>query len=193
MAAITEREFALAKRILASFDLVMITEHMGWRNQTDYARALLWGQEEEEEGAAAAAAAEAEAVVAEKKRKLEGGGGGARMQHHNKYAAKGDDAEIDAETLRGLWRANYWDLLLYDYAQNLVAERIAAFEAGGLPRGDGKPCRAPVNDPSFRRDAARGGQDPEKPNPDTFLFTAPFCANNDYAVNELDERLGFDW
>lgn len=183
VAAITEREFHLAKRILSSFDLVLITEHMAWANQTAYARAVLMGVEDD--------------VVAVERRGLEGKGGkgGNLKVRHNKIQKAKNDAEIDPETLQGLWRENHWDVKLYDFAQRLVQERVAAFMDAGrlLPRSDGQACKAPVNDPDFRRDPVPEGQDPLKPFPDSFLFTAPYCENNDYAVEELDERLDFEW
>lgn len=183
VAAITEREFHLAKRILSSFDLVLITEHMSWANQTAYARAVLTGVDDD--------------VVAVERRGLEGKGGkgGNLKMHHNKIQKAKNDTEIDAETLQGLWRDNQWDVKLFDFARQLVHERVAAFMDAGrlLPVSDGRACKAPVNDPDFRRDPVLEGQDPLKPFPDSFLFTAPYCENNDYAVEELDERLDFEW
>jgi hypothetical protein len=183
VAAITEREFSLAKRILGSFDLILITEHLAWQNQTDYARALLLGP---------GAAAEEKRQLEEEK-EMKGRDQGLKPQHHNRLRGKGDESAIDAATLRDLWRANQWDILLYDYARNLVAERVAAFEKGEWPpKGDGRACRAPVNDPNFLRDPPPG-QKPDKPFRDSYLFTAPLCVNNDYGVQELDERLDFAW
>lgn len=196
VAAITEREFQLAKRILSSFDLVLITEHMKWPNQTAYARGVLWGEEGLVGGALEEATAEARG------RRGLGGRGGQQMVEkmgvHNRVQVAKDDSEIDAETLRGLWDSNHWDLLLYHYAVNLVRERVAAFEkgdvVGGVGEGDGGgQCKQPVNDPEYRRDKPKEGEDPGKPHRDSYLFSAPFCETNDYGIEALDETLGFPW
>lgn len=190
VAAITEREFQLAKRVLASFDLVMITEHLKWENQTAYARGMLFGAAAGPDGGEEAVAAEA------RRRGLGAAAGGARLQHHNKAqgATERDESAVDAETLRDVWRQNRWDVMLYDYARSLRDARMAAFlEKGELPRSDGKACKAPVNDPGFLRDGVPAGADPARPLRDSVLFTAPQCENNDYAVLELDERLDFAW
>ncbi len=97
-----------------------------------------------------------------------------------------------------MWRANTWDLLLYDFAQNLVTERLAAFktaqeeeEKEGVVAVKAKrdaealQCQAPINDPRWRN----WGQDEKKPNKDSYLYIIPKCMNNDYGLADLKVEL----
>lgn len=164
-------DFELAKRVLASIDVVAITEWMGWTNQTTYIQHAL-GQEGED---------------------LSEG-----LLQRNKLSKAKNDGEIDRDVFAELWRANTWDILLYKFAQNLVQERLAAFQqkqkefeeglngAGkrGLTVGvrrrrqqqsDELECRVPRNDPRWRKH----NQDYHKPNNDSFLYVMPRCMDTD--------------
>ncbi|GAB5030305.1 Hypothetical protein NocV09_00204370 [Nannochloropsis oceanica] len=164
---IGRRDFELAKRVLASFDLVSITEWMDWKNQTSYIQHAL-GQDAEE---------------------LPYG-----LLQRNKLSKPKNDSEIDRDFFAELWRANTWDILLYEYAQNLVRERLVAFqdhmtdleqwrtgsENKGVATGarksrrqqtDQLECRAPRNDPRWRKRK----QDYYKPNNDSYLYVMPRC------------------
>ena len=161
------RDFELAKRVLASFDVVSITEWMDWKNQTTYIQHAL-GQEAED---------------------LPDG-----LLQRNKLSKAKNDSEIDREFFAELWRANTWDILLYEFAQNLARERLVAFQnqEKGLEQGrmgsekEGVAagvqqlrrqqrgqleCRAPRNDPRWRKRK----QDYYKPNNDSYLYVMPHC------------------
>lgn len=181
--AVGRRDFELAKRVLASFDVVSITEWMGWTNQTTYIQHAL-GQEGED---------------------LSEG-----LLLRNKLSKAKNDSEIDRDFFAELWRANTWDILLYEFAKNLVQERLVEFQeeqnelekvlngAGkkGLAAGvrrrrqqekDGLECRPPVNDPRWRK---RDNQDYHKPNNDSFLYVMPRCMDSDLYTETLLTEFG---
>jgi len=171
------QDFELAKRVLASFDVILITEWMGWTNQTAYVQHAL-GQEGED---------------------ISGG-----LLQRNKLVKAKNDSEIDRDVFAELWRANSWDILLYEFAQNLVRERLVAFQesqkefeerlngaekkgvAAGVERrrqqeSDEFECRPPRNDPRWRKNK----QDYYKPNNDSFLYVMPRCMDTNFDVETL--------
>ena len=103
-----------------------------------------------------------------------------------------------------MWWANTYDLLLYEFAQNLVTERLAAFEANQQQEKEEEEgqeegvvavkqrkrkaelqCQAPINDPHWRN----WGQDEKKPNNDSYLYIIPQCMNADYNIVDLKAEL----
>lgn len=179
-AEVGKHDYELARRVLASFDVVMITEWMGWANQTAYVQESL----------------------GEKGKDPSRG-----MNQRNKLIRVRDDTEIDREMFASVWRANTWDLLLYEFAKNLVTDRLAAFEKEKLQvgaqerskealsaanrssqEGERKEliCQASRNDPRWRRD---GRQDYYKPNPDSYLYVMPQCMDPQMHVETLKTDL----
>lgn len=159
-------DLELAKRVLASVDLLVITEWMGWANQTAYLnhmlgeplRRPLWAKN--------------------------------RLQHP-RYESEVDDESIDL-----LHRINFYDILLFRFAKRLVAHRLEAFQrqqqeeaaSGGSSGSSSQPpdtCLPPVVDPRWRR----YGEEPvDKPHPDSFLYSRPFCMLNGFR-DELRREL----
>lgn len=150
-------DFELAKRLLASMDALLITEWMGTANQTAYLNSLLG--------------------IEPLQRPL------LPLNRQKPYSSRG---ELDARSLAELERANHWDILLYEFACRLVASRLAAYqdkrakqEMQGPGAGEGEAeerleCRRADVDPSWRKD----GDKVDKPFPDSYLYSRPYCMDN---------------
>lgn len=158
-APVSRKDFDLAKRLLASMDAVVITEWMGLANQTAYLNSMLG--------------------ITPIDRSLFP----LNRQKHNRTRD-----ELSPTSLSQLEAANGWDMLLYEFAKRLVTSRLEAFQEavakGGMGEGGEKVvCRAPHVDPKWRKD----GDKTDKPFPDSYLYSRPYCMDNAFNRQLLRE------
>jgi hypothetical protein len=125
--------------------------HQGWKNHTDYLNAVLGWPDQP-------------------------------FRRKNKLKLIRSEAEISPATIALLQEMNSWDLKLYDHAVRLTEARLRRFEETGVvgreleELGGSSACKGPVNDPLWTKDGKRT----RKPNPDSYLFTRPYCEDNSF-------------
>ena len=113
-------------------------------------------------------------------------GNKARNQFLPTVELDGDNRALDPVVLKDLEKSNYYDILLYEYAQKLAASRISAFllkkgeedvasgrEGIVVPSFPTRPCKPAINDIYWKGTRRRTISDNEKMY--RYLWSPPYC------------------